>query len=80
MLGGLNGLIATLLRLLLFNSAAVEMSMAGICIDLHPEAGGTIHIWALLGAILSDETALRSMFGFKGASGLKPCGLCCNVF
>ena len=29
--------------------------------------------------MLADEAALKSMFEFKGASGLLPCPLCSNV-
>ena len=32
------------------------------------------------GMMLSDEAALHAAYQCKGASGLKPCALCSNVF
>ena len=78
--GGLSGLAAAVLRHLFFNPerGQVDVSKAGVCFQL--DDGMFVTIWLQLGIILADESALHSLLNFKGASGLKPCSKCSNVF
>jgi hypothetical protein len=39
-----------------------------------------MHIWIDIRFVIGDEAALKSIYANKGASGLKPCLLCLNVF
>ena len=39
-----------------------------------------MHIWIDIRFVIGDEAALKSIYSNKGASGLKPCLLCLNVF
>ena len=78
--GGLSGLAAAVLKHLFFNPEPeqVDVSRAGVCFQL--DDGTFVTIWLQLGIILADESALHSLLNFKGASGLKPCSKCYNVF
>ena len=76
--GGLSGFVAQLLKQLFFNDALGDMSIAGISLTLY--TGECIHVWIDMSAILADEAAIHAMLCNKGASGLKPCSLCMNIF
>lgn len=42
--------------------------------------GHAMHLFATVGGIVADEGALHAVYACKGASGLKPCLLCTNVY
>ena len=75
---GVSGLFSCLLQQAFFDPGKVDVSRAGICLELFD--GSFVHVWLTLGFVLADEAALHMMFLFKGSSGLKPCSLCTNVF
>ena len=54
------------------------MATGGISLLLHD--GSVLIIFIEFGMMLADEAALHSAYQFKGASGLKNCALCSNVF
>lgn len=53
-----------------FETTGVSVPLSG---------GGSAVIVAKLSTIVADESALKSLWASKGASGLKPCMLCKNV-
>ena len=63
----------------IFNGPDVahNMATAGLVVG---RPGRAMHIFAKVGAIVADEGALHAIYACKGASGLKPCLLCSNVY
>ena len=56
-----------------------NLSIGGINLKLHN--GDRIHVWFRFGDVISDELAgSNQLYGLKGASGLKCCRWCSNVF
>ena len=74
---GLGGLTAAVLHAF-FGATGHDVRLAGIQLEL--KSGRIIHVWLDLKHLLADEAALHAMFACKGASGLKVCMLCANVF
>ena len=74
--GGVSALFAAVLKL--FFSASHDVSLAGMGVEFLD--GTRAHLWMDVGPVIADEAALNLMFSTKGASGLKPCMLCANVF
>ena len=54
------------------------MATTGISLILHD--GSVLTIFIEFGMLVADEAALHAAYQFKGASGLKNCALCSNVF
>ena len=75
--GQLSGLVRALLRVF-WNPAEHDMSTAGIGLKLFDDT--SVRPWIRYGMYVADADALRGAFAWKGASGLKPCMLCSNVF
>ena len=75
--GGLGALVAAVLKVL-FGAGGHDVRLAGVQLQL--ASGRLIHVWMDLKHVLADEAALHAMFACKGASGLKVCMLCANVF
>ena len=73
--GGLSGVIKALLESLFVGDTSVRF--AGLTLDFGGEVG-TRRVFIELHAIIADADALRAMFAFKGAAGLKPCFKCQN--
>ena len=73
--GGLSGVMKALLESLFVGDTSVRF--AGITLDFGGEVG-TRRVFIELHAIIADADALRAMFAFKGAAGLKPCFKCRN--
>ena len=73
--GGLSAVFAKLLQLFF---GAHDVSTAGFSAEL--ASGRRICIWLDMGPVIADESAQHVLYGAKGAAGLKPCLLCCNVF
>ena len=75
---GVSGMKSTLVHDVLFTSGGFNFASPGLQLDLH---GGTpLRVLLTLGGMVADEAALHGVFCCKGASGLKPCFLCQNVF
>ena len=55
-----------------------DAAKAGIDLLLHD--GTSVKVFVEFGMMLADEAALHSVYQCKGASGLKPCALCSNIF
>ena len=75
--GGISGVIRTLVQTI-FWGATHNLQRAGIHLDLHD--GTAVHLFVRFGMLLADEAALHAIYGFAGASGLKSCPLCRNVY
>ena len=75
-MGELSALFAALLRQ--FFLGTHDMAKAGIDLLLHD--GTSMKVFVEFGAMLADEAALHSAYQCRGASGLKPCALCSNIF
>ena len=75
--GGLSSLFCTILRCF-FSRDSHNLSTTGITLLLHDSS--TLTIFIEFGMMLADEAALHAAYQFKGASGLKNCALCSNVF
>ena len=75
--GGLGALTAAVLKAF-FGAGGHDVRLAGVQLQL--ASGRLIHVWMHLKNVLADEAALHAMFACKGASGLKVCMLCANVF
>ena len=56
----------------------LDMHRGGISIPLCK--GGRVHLFVRFGMFLADGAAINAMLHAKGASGLKPCPCCQNVF
>jgi len=78
LVGGESGLIAFLIDQLLFNKGTHCMRTSGVLIKLF--SGDTVRIFIKFSMYIADADALRAAFGFKGASGLKNCPKCLNVY
>ena len=75
--GGLSGLFVGML-LTFFGQTSHNMEKSGISLTL---ADGSHHlVFMRLACFVADEAALHYAYCNKGASGLKPCILCANVF
>ena len=74
--GGVSAVVKKLLDI--FFHGDHDPRTAGISLQLHD--GGNMHLWLGLGPIIADESALHGIYSCKGAAGLKPCMLCCNLF
>jgi len=61
-----------------FDSKGHDIGESGITVPCGT-AGEIMLVFAILGIIISDESALHQCFGSKGASGLIPCIECRNV-
>ena len=75
--GGFSGLLAGML-LTFFGAEGANMQRSGVALKLAD--GSHHHVFMKLGSFLADEAALHFGYCNKGASGLKPCVLCANVF
>ena len=81
LVGTVKGGVSSLMRALMnafFNPSTHDLRRSGVRLDL--ATGNNLHLWMSLDIIVADESALHSMFGCKGAGGLKPCLLCQNIF
>ena len=75
--GGFSGLLKGML-LTFFGQTSHNMEKSGISLTL---ADGSHHlVFMRLACFVADEAALHYGYCNKGASGLKPCILCANVF
>ncbi len=74
--GGLSALIGHLLDVF-FDCEGHDISVSGVHLNCK---GIDLHIFMRLSIVLADEAALHQVYSCKGASGLKPCLLCMNVF
>jgi len=74
--GGVPAACRGLLRTMLLGPSS--LAEAGICITC-PRSGRPVILQVELSRILGDDAAGTAMFGFKGASGLRPCNDCKNV-
>ena len=72
------GLSAVFTRLLQLFFGTHDVSTAGFSAEL--ASGQHICVWMDMGPVIADESAQHVMYGAKGAGGVKPCLLCCNVF
>ena len=63
----------------LFNGHGAEHNTetAGLVVG---RPGRVMHVFAKVAAVVADEGALHAFYACKGASGLKPCLLCTNVY
>ena len=61
-----------------FSQDGHNFASAGIHLTLHD--GTSLRIFMNYGMSLADEAALHSAYQCKGASGLKPCAICANIF
>ena len=75
--GGFSGLLARML-LVFFGQEGPNMQMSGIGLTMSD--GSYQHLVMHLGCFLADEAALHLGYCCKGASGLKCCLLCANIF
>ena len=76
--GGWSSVIRQFCRML-WGPDGLDMEVGGISIVF--EGGrGRVQLFVKLGVLLADEAALNSMLHSKGASGLKCCACCQNVF
>ena len=76
--GGVGLLIKTLLEKAFFDKDATDMSAAGVHVKLID--GTVILVFVKLEIVFGDEATLHYVYACKGASGLKPCLVCINVF
>jgi hypothetical protein len=76
--GGLSEFWKFLLECVFFNKSGHDLSKSGICLTLSD--GTLLHLWLELHFVIADEAALHYLYGCKGASGLKPCLECSNIF
>ena len=76
--GGLGAFWKFVFTSVFFNADGHDLSTAGIHLDLF--TGETKHIWMDLSVVVADEGALHALYGSKGASGIKPCMKCANIF
>ena len=67
----------TLMHLFNGNATDHNMETAGLVVG---RPGRVMHIFAKVAAVVADEGALHAFYACKGASGLKPCLLCTNVY
>lgn len=83
--GGMSAIVGSLLNFM-DGAQGHDMQRAGISLMLKDEGaqaaacGTSVRVFMSLGIILADESALHSVYGCKGSSGLKPCLLCQNIF
>ena len=75
--GGFSGLLIGAI-MTLFGERGHNMMRSGISLALHD--GSRQHLFMALKVFLADEAALHLGYNCKGASGLKPCMLCANIF
>eukprot|EP00971_Amphidinium_carterae_P239319 4751070-Amphidinium_carterae.1 len=75
--GGMSSLVATALKLCWGTKTHDFMTS---CIHLMLPDGTALRVFVKFAIKLADEGALHQAFGCKGASGLKPCMLCNNIF
>ena len=81
MLKRIPGELSNFFRIILlsfFSKHCHNMATSGIELLLHN--GSSLRVFVNFGMMLSDEAALHAAYQCKGASGLKPCALCSNVF
>ena len=74
--GGMGAVMISIIKL--FFCSGHDPTTAGVSLQLH--TGLQTIMWLKLGQVIADEAALHMLWGAKGAAGLKPCMLCCNVF
>ena len=74
--GGMGAVLISIIKL--FFCSGHGPTTAGVSLQLH--TGLQTIMWLKLGQVIADEAALHMLWGAKGAAGLKPCMLCCNVF
>jgi hypothetical protein len=72
--GGLSGVFLKLLEQ--FWGGPFDFKKSGCSVNV---GNVSLLIFAHFKCLIADESALKSMIGFKGANGNKPCGLCKNV-
>jgi len=72
--GGLSCIFKSLLKTSFFGVFNIS---AGVYLKLAPTVGRMLV--AELGIVISDESALKSLWVSKGAAGMKPCFLCKNI-
>ena len=77
LLGGLSAMFRCLLQTL-FDPGSHDFSKSGAQLTLYD--GTQVFIFCELEIIVSDEDAIHQMYACMGASGLKMCLLCFNVF
>ena len=75
--GGISGVIKHLIKSVFWGDPH-NLATAGLWLELFD--GRAVQLWIKLGMVLADEAALHSIFGCTGASGLKSCPLCKNVY
>ena len=76
--GELGRTIGQIMHKFFFAGAAHNLESAGLRIDL--AGGGHVVIFLTLSMVIGDEGALHALYGCKGASGVRSCCLCRNVF
>ena len=78
--GGWSRVIGHFVKLFFNTDPARNLTITGINVKLH-RTGERFHLFAKFGDSLMDELAASNqVFNAKGASGLKCCKWCCNVF
>ena len=75
--GGLSAIMRACLNLF-FDDRTHDSSVAGILLDI--KSCSSMRLFLQLGAFIADEAAIHYALKCKGASGLKPCFLCANVY
>ena len=75
--GGLSQLLCMAFKSF-WDTEGHDVSSAGCHLDVLQHE--PMRVFLDMGGILADEAALHMAFCCKGASGLKPCFLCANVF
>ena len=61
-----------------FDPDSHDFSKSGVHLEM--EDGTPLTIFADVAMFIADESALHAVYGCKGASGLKPCFACSNVY
>ncbi len=75
--GGLGGFWKFIMMSAFFSESSHDYAKSGINLQLVD--GSSRHLWLDLRFVLADEAALHSLYGCKGASGIKCCMLCSNI-
>ena len=73
--GGLSGVFKTMMHRW-FGGPTVNMPSTGFSVHVN---GSSHLLFGKMRALIGDEAALKAIWKNKGASGIKPCILCCNL-
>ena len=74
--GGVSGVTKMLVRDMFLPSVSSLNFTTGAALEVE---GSMVLLFAKLACVLADESALKSTWAVKGASGLRPCMLCKNA-